>query len=70
MHHFNSPQTVTKGEIKYQYAYLVFSIFKNCKISENCINLKALKNLKPVRKKDHIGLLTIHTSITFEFGLT
>lgn len=27
--------------------YLVFRIFKNCKISENCISLKALKNLKP-----------------------
>ena len=36
---------------EYKHTYLVFSIFKNCKISENCINLKALKNLKPARKK-------------------
>lgn len=27
--------------------YLVFKIFKNCKISENCISLKALRNLRP-----------------------
>lgn len=33
------------------YSYLVFKIFKNCKISENCINLSALRNLKPVLKK-------------------
>lgn len=38
-------------EIKYYFTYLVFSIFKNCNISENCINLKALKNLKPAREK-------------------
>lgn len=31
--------------------YLVFKIFKNCKISENWINLSALRNLKPVRKR-------------------
>lgn len=31
------------------YTNLVFKMFKNCKISENCINLSALKNLKPVR---------------------
>lgn len=31
--------------------YLVFKIFKNCKISENCINLKALRNLRPAREK-------------------
>lgn len=33
------------------YPYLVFKIFKNCKISENCINLSALRNLKPARKR-------------------
>lgn len=32
--------------------YLVFRIFKNCKISENCISLKALKNLKPVGEEE------------------
>lgn len=32
--------------------YLVFSIFKNCKISENCISLKALKNLKPAGEEE------------------
>lgn len=58
MHYFTVRQILqsaklTKSEIKYEYTYLVFSIFKNCKISENCINLKALKNLKPVRQKDH-----------------
>ena len=52
--HYKQSATRTKSEIKCSYTYLVFSIFKNCKISENCINLKALKNLKPVRKKkDH-----------------
>lgn len=35
--------------------YLVFKIFKNCKISENCINLSALRNLKPVRKRREIN---------------
>lgn len=42
---------MSKSETEYENTYLVFSIFKNCKISENCINLKALKNLKPVGKK-------------------
>lgn len=77
MHCFTLPQTsqsttLTESELKYQYTYLVFSIFKNCKISENCINLKALKNLKPVRKKkDHMWLIIIQTtSITFDCGLT
>lgn len=56
VHYFTLPKTLhfttlTKSEIKHPNTYLVFSIFKNCKISENCINLKALKNLKPVRKK-------------------
>lgn len=32
--------------------YLVFRIFKNCKISENCISLKALKNLKPAGEEE------------------
>lgn len=38
-------------QIKKREIYLVFKIFKNCKISENCINLSALRNLKPVRKR-------------------
>jgi len=42
---------MNKNNCKFQHTYLVFSIFKNCKISENCINLKALKNLKPVREE-------------------
>lgn len=32
-------------------SYLVLRIFRNCKISENCISLRALKNLKPAVKK-------------------
>jgi len=31
-------------------SYLVLRIFRNCKISENCISLRALKNLKPAVK--------------------
>lgn len=34
------------------FSHLVFRIFRNCKISENCINLRALKNLKPGRHRE------------------
>lgn len=33
-------------------SYLVLRIFRNCKISENCISLRALKNLKPGKRNE------------------
>lgn len=33
-------------------SYLVLRIFRNCKISENWISLRALKNLKPGKRKE------------------
>lgn len=32
-------------------SHLVFKIFRNCRISENCINLSALRNLKPTTQR-------------------
>lgn len=43
----------TKSACK-KKSYLVLSIFRNCKISENCISLRALKNLKPAVKENKV----------------
>lgn len=45
--------------MKNEGTYLVFKIFKNCKISENWISLKALRNLKPASTKHNRGQKSI-----------
>ena len=41
-----------KKKIGERTSYLVFRIFRNCKISENWISLRALKNLKPGKRNE------------------
>lgn len=44
------PVTNATNSVCKKRSYLVLRIFRNCKISENCISLRALKNLKPAVK--------------------
>lgn len=41
-----------KKKIGERTSHLVFRIFRNCKISENWISLRALKNLKPGKRNE------------------
>lgn len=49
----HSVTNATKSACK-KKSYLVLSIFRNCKISENCISLRALKNLKPAVRENKV----------------
>lgn len=45
-------QNEGKKKMWIRTSYLVLRIFRNCKISENCISLRALKNLKPGKRNE------------------
>lgn len=67
--HFCSVTNATNSVHK-KMSYLVLRIFRNCKISENWISLRALKNLKPAVKKKKNQQTLVKNNSNYNTSLT